>query len=390
MHLREGELRAYLDGEVTASEWPRVKAHLDRCPQCQQQAQALAQRSEQINLHLSSLAPQSSHTPDPIVAHQSFQARLSEKEKMLMWNKLFARPYRPYWAALGLIIVLAIALSFPSVRAAASSFLGLFRVQRFAVVQFNPDDLPQTEGALSQLETFLAEDVKFEELGEPQMLSDASEASRLAGIPVRLPQAITEEPDLRFQPGARAIIQLDVERLRELLKEIGRPDLDLPSEIDNKTVTVEIPGSIWASYGECGLSESDHPERANVAPAARSSLSDCISLLQMMAPTVDAPPWLDLQSLGETFLQFLGLSPQEAAQFARNVDWTTTLVIPIPRYGTSYKEIEVDGVTGTLIILQTPDDSRQYLLLWVKDGILYALSGSSNAQKALQIANSLP
>ncbi len=390
MHLREGQIRAYLDGEVSSSELRRVKAHLDRCSQCQQRASALAQRSEQANLRLSSLGPLSTHMPDPLTAHQRFQKRLSEKENSPMRNKIFARPYRPYWAALALILILVTALSFPSVRAAAGSFLGLFRVQHIAVVQFNPDDVPQTEAALSQLDTLLAEDVKFEELGEPQTLNDASEASRLAGIPVRLPQAVSEAPVLRYKPGARITINLDAERIRQILKDLGQGDLELPDRVDNTTVTVNIPASIMALYGDCGaaLEEAD-PAQAETASEARARSSDCIFFWQMPSPQVDAPAWLDMQQMGEIFLQFLGMSPEEAAQFARNVDWTTTLVIPIPRDSTSYAELEVDGVRGTLIQESYGSQRQQFLLLWVKDNIIYALSGSRKAQKALEIANSL-
>ena len=80
------------------------------------------------------------------------------------------------------------------------------------------------------------------------------------------------------------------------------------------------------------------------------------------------------------------MSPEEAASFAENVDWTTTLVVPVPRYGTTYQEVVVDGVTGALI--QQAGDF-EYMLFWVKDGMVYALNGPGNAQMALEIGNSL-
>ncbi len=85
----------------------------------------------------------------------------------------------------------------------------------------------------------------------------------------------------------------------------------------------------------------------------------------------------------------MGLSPEEAAQFSQTVDWTTTLVIPIPRYGTSYDEVVVDGVDGILVLQDINDHAGNYVLVWVKDDILYALTGPGNKSSALQIANSL-
>ena len=38
MHLQDGELRAYLDGEMAGTEQENVRAHLETCPRCQAQA----------------------------------------------------------------------------------------------------------------------------------------------------------------------------------------------------------------------------------------------------------------------------------------------------------------------------------------------------------------
>ena len=85
-----------------------------------------------------------------------------------------------------------------------------------------------------------------------------------------------------------------------------------------------------------------------------------------------------------------GMTAEEAAQFTSTVDWTSTLVVPIPKNAATNEQIPVDGVTGTLIERPT-DDAPQFALLWVKDGILYTIGGlGDNAQKALEIANALP
>jgi hypothetical protein len=72
------------------------------------------------------------------------------------------------------------------------------------------------------------------------------------------------------------------------------------------------------------------------------------------------------------------------------VDWTSSLVIPIPKNAATYDQVSVDGVTGTLI--QRPaDDAPQFALVWVKNGIIYAIGGlGSNSQQAIQMANALP
>jgi hypothetical protein len=118
-------------------------------------------------------------------------------------------------------------------------------------------------------------------------------------------------------------------------------------------------------------------------------LSQCTTLMQFPSPEISAPPGLDIAGIGETLLQVLGMSPEEAAQFSRNVDWTTTLIIPIPRFGTEYQDVFVDGVEGTLIMQSLRSQFPEYLLIWVKDGIVYALTGPGDSVAALEIAESL-
>ena len=118
-------------------------------------------------------------------------------------------------------------------------------------------------------------------------------------------------------------------------------------------------------------------------------LSQCTTLMQFPSPEISAPPGLDIAGIGETLLQVLGMSPEEAAQFSRSVDWTTTLIIPIPRYGTEYQDVFVDGVEGTLIMQSIRSQFPEYLLIWVKDGIVYALAGPGDTTAALEIAESL-
>ena len=85
-----------------------------------------------------------------------------------------------------------------------------------------------------------------------------------------------------------------------------------------------------------------------------------------------------------------GHSKEEAAAFTSTVDWASTLIVPIPKNAAVYKQVEVDGVTGTLI--QRPaDDYPQFALIWVKDGIIYAISGlGTDSQQALDMADALP
>jgi hypothetical protein len=84
------------------------------------------------------------------------------------------------------------------------------------------------------------------------------------------------------------------------------------------------------------------------------------------------------------------MSAQDAQAFCDNVDWTSTLVIPIPRDAGSYETTSVDGVQGTLITLRGwAHGMPGYSLLWVKSGIIYSLTGFGSADQAVPLADSL-
>src|SRR4030067_667943 len=234
-----------------------------------------------------------------------------------------------------------------------------------------------------------SEDVRFEEMGEPQKAADAAEASALAGLPVRLPASIEGDLRLEVQPGTRATFKVDFARVRAVLAELGQDDIQLPDELDGATVTLDLPASAVAAYGDCASDHEATQATGSDPDSPTQHLLKCTSLVQMISPTITAPPGLDLAKLGEAFLQVMGMSPEEAANFSQTVDWTTTLVIPIPRYGTDYKEVQVDGVQGWFIQQYLEDQADQYLLMWIKDEIEYALTGPGNISTALTIAESL-
>jgi hypothetical protein len=390
MHLTDGEIRAFLDHEPAALEKEHTEQHLVECQQCRIQAETLSARVRQTNAHVAVLAPQPSEMPIPAnLAQARFEIRARNMEKKLCSRKMFARQYRLAWIAVAIVAILAVALAFQPVRAIANSFLGLFRVKQFTIVQVDPGHLPDQLGSSSQFEYLLSEDVQVEDLGEPQQVADAAEASALAGIPVRLPTSIEGDLRLEVQPGGQASFKVDLARVRAVLAELGQEDLQLPDNLDGATVTLDLPTSVVASYGEC----QHDPEAAQAAgtdpDAPTQHFSECTSLVQMISPTITAPPGLDLAKLGEAFLQVMGMSPEDAAKFSQTVDWTTTLVVPIPLDGTNYSELQVDGVQGWYIKNSFEDQPDQYIVIWIKDDIVYGLTGPGNKSTALTIAESL-
>jgi hypothetical protein len=188
------------------------------------------------------------------------------------------------------------------------------------------------------------------------------------------------------EPGANVTIELDLERVRAALEVLERNDIVLPDSLDGAVISIEVPRAVMSSSSECQLSEMDEAERADdVMPRG------CTFLVQVASPTVSTPAELPIEQLGQAFLELMGMTPEEAARFSETLDWTTTFVLPVPRDGTNYREVQVDGVTGTLITqdFEDDDDAPGYVLLWVKEGILYALMGDGEGTDAIRFANEM-
>jgi hypothetical protein len=83
-----------------------------------------------------------------------------------------------------------------------------------------------------------------------------------------------------------------------------------------------------------------------------------------------------------------GMSSDAARTFSQAVDWTSTLVVPVPNDAQT-REVTVDGVKGYLVSRSWGGQELPYTLLWVKDGIVYGLSAFGNPDDALTLAATL-
>lgn len=383
MHLSDGQLRASLDHELGEKE----TAHLNSCASCQARLVQITERAEQVSHSFSALGSNLGKNLHPLnVERGQLETYLSRKESKTMSGKLYSRKTRPVWAALGLIAILALAMAFAPIRAIANSFLGLFRVEQVTVVSVDPADLPQGFESSANLEAIFAEDVQVSGESEPQVVSSVEEASEMAGIPVRLATEAEGEMNIEVKSPMEMTFTVNAARIQAVLDELGRGDIELPEGIEDAVVNVKLPAIVSVSYGSCGQFETGTED--SLEDTSGYPRGDCVNLIQMASPTITAPADVDIQKIGQAYLELIGMEPEAAEQFSKNIDWSTTLVLPLPTGDSEYSEVSVDGVKGTLI--RTHDERyTSYLLMWVSGGVVYALSGDGGASTALAIADSI-
>ncbi|MEW5717111.1 MAG: zf-HC2 domain-containing protein [Chloroflexota bacterium] len=400
MHLNDGQLRAYLDHALAESEHVGVDDHLAACAECRTRRDEIAQRAERVAASFAALeqpfdfaaedaAPLRTRltmTP-PRIALARFKSQRERKEIPLM-QKVFSPKYRLAWAMIGLVALATVSLMFPPVRAAAEGLLAQFRVSKVSVVSIDPTRLNELSGNTQiskQIGQLLSDSMTVtKQPGDPRAAANATEASKLAGFAVRLPTQRKDAPQLTVQDGGAFQLVVNRARAQAMLNDAGASNLKLPAAIDGALIKVTIPAAITAGYGQCPKLTKDMLESDD---ASARTMRECIVLTEIPSPTIDAPPNLDIAQLAELGLQFTGMTKEQARAYAQTVDWTSTLVIPIPRNATQYKQVSVDGVNGYLI--ERAVDHSQYALVWVKNGIIYAISGFGDGAAALTMANSL-
>jgi hypothetical protein len=391
-HLNDGQLRAALDGELNAAE----SEHLQNCAQCQTRESAIRAQVRQATGPLAFLAPAAQDSDPGRAGAQKALRRFHQKriqKETNMFKRLFASPALRY-AAIAVLLLVGTA-SFPATRALADQLLSLFRVQQVAVVPIDFTGMQQLTGQGpigQQMSQLLSTSITItQKPGQPLDAADAAQASQLAGFSVRLPQGKAPS-QISVMKASAFSFKIDRAKAQALLNEAGRGDLLLPASVDGQDISVKIPAGVSTSYGTCPApkdGESDSPFGGGPGSPGRR-FADCILFAQIPSPTVSAPPEVNVAQLAQIGLEFTGMTSDEAAAFTNSVDWTSTLVIPIPKNAATYKQVRVDGVTGTLI--QRPsDDEPQFSLVWVKNGIIYAIGGlGANTEQAMQMANSLP
>lgn len=384
-HLNDGQLRAAVDGRLDRP----ASEHLASCDQCRLRLESIRAEAEAVARDLAFLSRTESVKVPPIESSlDRFYKKKLEQKEMSMFKRLIGS--RVVQSTALAALALAVILSVPATRALADQLLNLFRIQQVTVLPVDFTGLQSLNGnsALGTQISQLVSDsmTMLQKPGDPVAASSAADASQRVGFNVRLPSN-SAYSRLSVRGSAAFDFTIDRAKAQALLDEAGRIDLVLPPDIDGAVVSVTIPASVRADYGTC-----PDPSAADSLQAGSPGRNypDCVILFEIPSPSVNAPANVDVSQLAQIGLEFTGMTGAQAAAFTSTVDWTSTLVVPIPKNAATYQQLTVDGVTGTLI--QRPaDDAPQYVLLWVKDGVVYAIGGlGADSLQAIDMANSLP
>lgn len=293
------------------------------------------------------------------------------------WRQSFKR-WSPAFIAAAILLALVFVVSLPPTRALAQDFLDLFRVKKFATITIDPARMKQLDNLDVDTEKLFADNVQvLQEPGKPVQVASVEEAAQRAGFQVAAPSQVPQGAKLQVavQGAGAMVITANVAKTQELLELAGVNDVKIPAQLDGAQITVRKPAAVILTYK---LKDGN------------------LSLMQSPSPEIELPQGVELKQLGEIGLRVLGLSADEARDFANKVDWSSTFLIPIPANAAEVRQVTVNGADGLMLTsngaarngrsLYAKGDS---VLLWANNGMVYAMQGNTNAVDLLELANSV-
>jgi hypothetical protein len=302
----------------------------------------------------------------------------------------FSLLWRPALAAASILIVLALVFS-PSARAMAQDFLNLFRVKRFAAVSVDESRVNALEQNRVDVQSLLSSNVEvLKDSGKPVTVDTPQQAAQMTGLNLLTPSTVPQGYQLdKIQvEGAGSVrFKADVARLQSLVDTLGVKDVQIPAQLDGQTITVDKPATVMMNY-------------ALAVNGEVPTNTKYVIIIQAHNPQITLPDGVNMAQLGEIGLRLAGMTADEAQRFAQTIDWSSTMLVPVPANASSFREVTVRGVTGLLVTTSNADVTRdtdqgtytpsnESILLWAEGDMVYAITGSGNNVQLADLANSM-
>lgn len=285
--------------------------------------------------------------PTPPQALARFKTQTLSHRSMQPMSRL-----KPVLATAILIVAVVLVFSFPATRALAGNFLGLFRVQKFAPISVSPEQIAILQ-KLADQGLYPGELEMVTEPGPVQTFTSPEAALRYLrsnqpGFPSF--RTAAARPDrIEVQSGGAARLTVNLANARQLLAAAGVDPQLLPDSLDGAVIDGRISASIMQTWGDT-------------------------MLIQMPTPQINYPADVDVALVGEALLRVLGMQPDEANRLAHNIDWTSTLVLPVPATLATFSEVSIDETTG--LALQSMDGAET-TILWQNNNNVYLLTAAN-------------
>ena len=222
------------------------------------------------------------------------------------------------------------------------------------------------DGGVS-VERLIGDNVEIlEDGGALTVVPSVDEAGALAGYDVRQPAGAAHFTVSRVVVAPRRGVRLiaNADRLQDVMDLMGIADLTAPRAMNGAAIGIHIPPVVSIKYAGEGFE---------------------IEYVQAPTPRLDVPDTVDVRALGEIGLRLIGLNPLEARRFAGTIDWTSTLVVPVPPFVEQFEQVSVNGHDGLFMRAAAPDGGGPptTILVWSAGGRVYMLTAEGVSRGTL-------
>jgi hypothetical protein len=296
------------------------------------------------------------------------------------------------WGAFGAFIAIGILSFISPVRELAAKFFNSLRIPKPQAVSVDVTAFSSANGnrTLQQMiSQMISSKTNVTENEEDSTATDRDTATKLAGFSVALPAARKDAPKIITVQGGHAVdMSVDRAKLQTIFDEAGKHDVNLPANLEGAPVILKTSRSVRAQYGNCPAPPNTISGQINGPPPPSADNGDCLIITEGPTSIVNAPAGLDVQQLVEIGLELSGMSPNQTQQFLKNVDWKSALSLAMPRFMRSFETVQINGVQGVLVNT-LGRRGPTYMLIWVRGGMAYSLTGYASASEATALANSM-
>jgi hypothetical protein len=389
-----GTLRLYMErpSALPDAERAAIAAHLASCAECRQELDNLRVLEASVMSRLSVLAP--NQPPDMQAALMKMRAKLRTPDapsaitgklrgadapadiaapaswdksgkKARTWIPMPVRPgsRRAHFSVLAAALIVISFISFPTLQAAADNLLQTFRVQSVVFVPVNADRIRELSSLLSDPTSLFISQPTVVGTPKSSRFATVQEAAQAAGFTPDQPTIFPSAPaSTRFtvQDNMKVTTQVNVQTIRKLLQTAGITDVSLPDALGSEPITADVPPFVESRYTGNGYS---------------------MMLVQGHSPNVTLPKGVDLAQLGKAGLELLGMQPEQADQMSRQIDWSSTLVVPFPAGLSDVLKVDIGGSQGMLVTAQNLSSSKDatgmgnmMAVYWQKGDRFYVLA----------------
>jgi hypothetical protein len=359
----EGQLHAYLDGELPALERATLGAHIASCASCR----ATLEEQRALAAQVRSLLPAPATIPDPQAALSHMRiaaqaplepafAEMKARRSSMQYQMSFWSKRRPWLAGIAAIVALLSLLALPPVRAAADQLLSVFRVQKVVFMPIDPNRVEQLKALNLNRDALFVGKPQVSNNAPPRTVASAEEAAQAAGYAIAQPAQLPSAPlstEYTVVSPKKAQFQINVAGARQVLDLLNIDDVTIPDALGAQPIQVEAKSFVAAHYHGANYD---------------------LTLNQGQSPNVTLPEGVDLAQLGKAALRVLGTPPEQAEIASRQINWNNTLIFPFPSDTDNIRQVSVNGEPA-LLVGGGPRRAEHWQLYWQSGDRLYMLEG---------------